>query len=261
MILYPICSSSRGNCLYISGKRGGILVDAGFGVRNLFTYLKNAQISPIGIKSIFITHEHIDHTLGLYSITKNLCVSIFSSKETLKCLVSKGRIHPSSKLYEIDSKKVCVCGLEIGAFKTPHDCARSLGFCIFDGQKKLSICTDAGHITDEMKQNLKDSTLVFLESNYDRQMLLNSHYPYYIKKRIESKLGHLSNDDATEFIKYLIDHNVKKFILGHLSQNNNTPEVAFQTATSRLLKSKLKINQDYSLNIAPVRNPDKIYEV
>ena len=79
-----------------------------------------------------------------------------------------------------------------------------------------------------MKQNLKGSTLVFLESNYDRQMLLNSHYPYYIKKRIESKLGHLSNDDATEFIKYLIDHNVKKFILGHLSQNNNTPEVAFQ---------------------------------
>ena len=261
MIFYPICSSSKGNCSYISGSRGGILVDAGFGVRNLYTYLKNAKISPTNIKSIFITHEHIDHTLGLYSITKNHSVSVFSSKETLQFLVSKGRIHQGSKLYEIDSKKVCVCGLEISAFKTPHDCAKSFGFCIHDGQKKLSICTDVGHITDEIKQNLKNSNLVFLESNYDQKMLLQSQYPYYIKKRIQSNWGHLSNDDATEFIKYLIDHNVKKFVLGHLSQNNNTPEIAFQTTISHLLKSKLKINQDYFLSVAPVRNPDKIYEV
>ncbi len=263
MIIYPLCSSSKGNCTYISNNNSGLLIDAGFGIRNLYKYLNDANFSKDNIKAIFITHEHIDHISGLYSITKNLSIPVFASKGTIKSLLNKNKIYNESILHEITPKEpIHIDNFEISAFPTPHDCAESLGFCIFNNNRKFSICTDIGYATPTIKEKLIGSDLILLESNYDFNLLQISPYPHLLKKRITSNLGHLSNDDASELIKYLIDNGANNFILGHLSQTNNTPDLALQTIVSYLAQQNLHINKDYLLNVAPIRNNNSIiYEV
>lgn len=262
MIIYPICSSSKGNCTYISDENTSLLIDAGFGIRNLYKYLNGANFSIKNIKAVFITHEHTDHISGLYSITKDLRVPIFASKGTINYLSNRSKVCPEAKLYEIiEQKSVYIDNFEVTAFSTPHDCAESLGFCIQNNNKKFSICTDIGHVTPVLKENLTGSDLILLESNYDRNLLQISPYPYYLKKRITSNLGHLSNDSAAKLIKYLIHNGVNNFLLGHLSQMNNTPDLALQTTISHLMEHNIKINNDYLLNVALVRNNNLIYKV
>ncbi len=263
MVIYPLCSSSKGNCTYISNNNSGLLIDAGFGIRNLYKYLNNANFSKDNIKAIFITHEHIDHISGLYSITKNLSIPIFASQGTTKSLINKSKIYDKSIIYEINPQKpVYIDDFEISAFTTPHDCAESLGFCIYNNNKKFSICTDIGYATPIIKKKLVDSDLILLESNYDFNLLQISPYPHLLKKRIASNLGHLSNDDAAELIKHLIHNGANNFILGHLSQTNNTPDLALQTVVSYLAQRNLQINKDYLLSVAPMRNNNSIiYEV
>lgn len=263
MIIYPICSSSKGNCTYVCSEDTALLIDAGFGIRNLYKYLSNANFSNKNIKAIFITHEHTDHISGLCSIVKNLCIPIFASKGTINYLLNKNKICPEAELHEITPHKPIYIGdFEVSAFLTPHDSAESLGFCIQNNNKKFSICTDIGHITSIIKEKLIDSDFILLESNYDCNLLQISPYPHYLKKRIMSNLGHLSNDDTAKFIEYLIYNGVNRFLLGHLSQMNNTPDLALQTVISYLIEQKLKINKDYLLNVAPVRNNNYIlYEV
>ena len=263
MIIYPICSSSKGNCTCVCNENTALLIDAGFGIRNLYKYLSNANFSNKNIKAIFVTHEHTDHISGLCSIVKNLCIPIFASKGTINYLLDKNKICPESELYEITPHKpIYIDDFDINAFSTPHDSAESLGFCIQNNNKKFSICTDIGHVTSIIKEKLIDSNFILLESNYDYNLLQISPYPNHLKRRIISKLGHLSNDDAAKLIEYLIHNGVNRFLLGHLSQINNAPDLALQTVISYLIDKKLKINKDYLLNVAPVRNKNSIlYEV
>lgn len=189
------------------------------------------------IKAIFITHEHTDHVSGLRSITKDLSIPIFASKGTIRYLLNKNKIYPKTNLYEIvPQQSVHINDFKISAFPTPHDSSESLGFCICNNNKKFSICTDIGYVTPTIKKELIDSDLILLESNYDCNLLQISPYPHNIKKRIMSNLGHLSNDNAAKFIKYLIDNGVNNFLLGHLSQINNTPDLALQTIVSYLVQ-------------------------
>lgn len=263
MIIYPICSSSKGNCTYVCNRNTGLLIDAGFGIRNLNKYLNDANFSKKDIKAIFITHEHIDHISGLQSIIRNLSIPVFASKGTINSLLDKNKIFDKTMLYEINTQKsVYIDDFEISAFPTPHDCAESLGFCIYNNNKKFSICTDIGYATPIIRQKLIGSNLILLESNYDCNLLQISPYPHHLKKRITSNLGHLSNDEAAQLIRYLITNGVNNFILGHLSQMNNTPDLALQTTISYLIQHNLKINKDYYLNVAPIRNNSvTIYEV
>ncbi len=261
MIIYPLCSSSKGNCTYIGNDKEAILIDAGFGIKNTFKSLELAGISKNNIKAIFITHEHSDHISGLYSLTKVLSIPVYSSKDTLQALLLKNCIYPGTKLYEINLKKAIVANMEISAFHTPHDSAYSLGFSFFDGLKTFSICTDLGYVSNDIKNHLKSSDFILLESNYDYNMLQAGNYPYAIKQRIQSKHGHLSNDETAYFVEYLIKNGVKKFLLGHLSQKNNLPQLAMQTVISHLLKNNIKYQKDYFLNIAPVRNTGILYRL
>lgn len=262
MVIYPICSSSKGNCTYVSDKNTGLLIDAGFGIRNLCKYLSSANFSHKNIKAIFITHEHTDHISGLCSIIKNLRIPIFASRGTNSALLNKNKVYSEVELHEIiENEPVCIDNFEISAFPTPHDCTQSLGFCICNNNKKFSICTDIGHATPIVKEKLIGSDLILLESNYDCNLIQISPYPYPLKKRIMSNLGHLSNDSAAKLIKYLINSGVNNFLLGHLSQINNTPDLALQTTISYLIKHNAKINYDYLLNVAPVQNDNLIYEV
>lgn len=260
--VYPLCSSSKGNCTYIGDKDSGILIDAGVGPRNFTSLLRLLDIVPSAVKAIFITHEHSDHISGLKKITSMINVPVFGTRETLEQLILKDAVSEECNLYEIMKRKKAVCNFEIGAFETSHDSVHSVGYTInTNDNKKISVCTDLGYVSERVNKNLLGSDIVLLESNYDEFMLFNGIYPEYLKRRIHGEQGHLSNDLASVEIKKLIDNGTKRFILGHLSEENNRPDVALRHTVNYLTQYGMVVDSDYKITVAPKKSIGKIIEV
>ncbi len=246
--IYPLFSSSKGNCTYIGSKEQGILVDDGVSYSRLCGALELNGLSPDCIKGIFITHEHSDHVKGLSVLTKKKRIPVYAQAHTLQALLDTGCIHGSC--YEM---KGCVeiCGMRIRCFSTMHDTSESCGYTVeFEDGKKCAVCTDLGKVTETVEENLIGADAVLLEANYDIEMLRNGPYPYYLKTRIFSSDGHLSNDDSGKFAAKLVKNGTTRIILGHLSQENNTPELASETVMRHL--TDFRRNIDYMLSVAPV---------
>ena len=251
--IYPLFSSSKGNAAFIGNSSGGILIDAGVTYKRLCEGLENCGLSIDAVKAIFITHEHSDHIKGLPVLTKRKNIPVFAQKGTLNYLFNCDYIN--SEGFEI-SEKVTVCDMEIACFDTPHDSLQSCGYKIAMGDGKICCtCTDLGYMPDEVFKMLSGSDLVLLESNYDDKMLLNGPYPYYLKSRIRSQSGHLSNKDCAENVRKLIELGTSRIILGHLSQENNTPKTA-ENAVLKMLDG-FERNRDYLLEVAPVETQGK----
>lgn len=254
MKIYSLCSSSSGNCTYIEENGDGVLIDAGFGIRNTCRFFKEAGIDENNVRAIFITHEHTDHICGLKSLCKRWDVPVYGSRATLEKLLEKDAVGAYTKLYEINLKIAEIGSLAVSAFHTPHDSADSLGFIVSNGKVNAGICTDLGYMPAEISKTLESCNFVLLESNYDQAMLQAGNYPFQLKERIASKYGHLSNDDCAKQLKNLIQKGVERFLLGHLSIHNNFPELAYQNAVSYLSSFGIDIDKDYLLEVAPVRN-------
>lgn len=150
--------------------------------------------------------------------------------------------------------------LQLHPFSIPHDAADPCGFNIKNGNNKISIATDLGHITPEIINNLKDSSFVLLEANYDPEILKFSRYPYYLKQRISGINGHLSNIDAGNLLSKLIGVNLNSIMLGHLSKENNFPELAYKTVVDELINNKCDISK-LDINVATRIKPSKIIKI
>ncbi len=249
--LYPLFSSSKGNCTYVGSKESGILIDCGVSFRRLCMAFEINGLSLNAVKGVFITHEHGDHTSGLKMLTKKTGVPVFAQSYTLDLLCSGDYINPRS-YYEEIKLSITAGDMEIECFSTPHDTKESCGYKItFRDGKTCAVCTDLGHVTETVEKKLLGTDAVLLESNYDIEMLRNGSYPYYLKTRIFSRNGHLSNSDCTKFAAKLVRNGTTRLVLGHLSQENNTPAIAEETAESGL--GEFKRNSDYILSIAPVQ--------
>ncbi|MGI5896971.1 MAG: MBL fold metallo-hydrolase [Oscillospiraceae bacterium] len=251
--LLPLASSSKGNSTYVGTESAGILIDAGIGPRIFQGALGLGGIEDIrNIRAIFITHEHSDHIKGLLKLTERLDVPVYGSRETLVELIEKDAVCPHTKLYEINRKTVEAAGMEIRAFTTSHDSVHSLGYRITtpDG-KQLAVCTDLGVVTPEVHSALTGCQLVMLESNYDREMLRNGGYPAYLKRRIASERGHLCNTDCAAELVALAQSGTEHFVLGHLSEENNRPEVAAETSLAALTGAGFHLERDFTLLTAP----------
>lgn len=260
--VYSICSSSKGNATFIGSKESGILVDAGVGIRIFTKYLAEHDISENALKAIFITHEHSDHTKGLINILKKWRIPVYGSIETLEELIAKQLVPANADLNEIKSRSVCIDDIEASAFCTPHDSANSLGFKLkLPKNKTMCVCTDLGCMPDSVYQNLKGCSFVLLESNYDEAMLTYGDYPYMLKHRILGENGHLSNKLCGETLKRLLADGTENFLLGHLSENNNRPKLAYDEAIHSLSEIGACINHDYILSVAPVRSTGQIIAV
>ncbi len=247
--IYPLFSSSSGNCTYIGNGKSGILIDAGVSCKRICDSLEANGLEAGGISGIFITHTHSDHVSGLKVLAKRLGIPIYAQRKNLSLLMENDLVPENAQLHELDSGET-ICGdFSLTHFETPHDTPASCGYRIIcpDG-KKLCICTDLGCVTQAIWDNLKGSDLVLIESNYDPYMLAHGPYPYPLQKRIASDHGHLSNSDCADTVHKLLQFSTQKFILGHLSQHNNTPVTAENTVVGTL--SDARRNRDYLLFVA-----------
>lgn len=249
--IYPLFSSSKGNATYIGNEKYGFLIDCGVSCKRICESLKDINVSPSSVKGIFVTHEHSDHINGIRVFSKTFCTPILSSSAILSHLENHELVSSNSKLINIENKRVSFLDYEVTPFQTPHDSIQSFGYNIkTPDNKKICTCTDLGEVTETVHQNLVGSDLVLFESNYDEYMLKNGSYPYMLKKRISSNRGHLSNIDSAREIEKLLKSGTEKIILGHLSQENNTPSKAKETMANEL--TDFTIDKDYLLTVAPV---------
>lgn len=248
-------SSSSGNSTFISSASTSILVDAGVSAKRMVKALTDREIDPKTIGGIFITHEHIDHVNAVRILATNNGIPVYATEGTLEALEESGVLNGKFPVNVMPEEGVAVGDLFIKSFKTPHDSRESCGYTVTlpDGQK-AAIATDIGHMTEEIMQNLKGSGLVMLESNHDEGMLRNGPYPYYLKRRILSDVGHLSNNACAEAVTELLKSGTVRFFLGHLSRDNNFPALAYETSTSALKTIGAVEGRDFFLEVNKIEN-------
>ena len=250
MILFaPLCSGSSGNCTYIGTKTEGILVDAGASAKSILTALGEVGVEPGAVKAILVTHDHSDHIKGLRVLTKRLRVPVCSTVETLEGIIDTGNLTPGTEVLELSSQME-LAGMEVVPFDTPHDVAHSVGFRIQAGERAIGYATDLGAVTPEIWQGLSGADLVLIESNYEPRLLAISSYPYYLRRRIASDHGHLSNPDCADTVRRLAQTGTARFVLAHLSRENNTPDLAACAARGALAEAGMEEGRDYLLTVA-----------
>lgn len=247
-------SGSSGNSIYIGNNGGGILVDIGVSAKKCEYALNGVGVSPDSIKAVFVTHEHHDHISGVRVFAARHKIPVFASPETLEEMRFTGIVNNTVSSYEI-TNVLDFNGIIAETFQNSHDSVCCIGykFTMPDG-RTISVCTDTGYITDDAKKVLAGTDLIFLESNHEISMLENGAYPYHLKKRILSSRGHLSNFAASEFAKELLKSGTTRFVLSHLSRENNVPEIARQTTVSALSEVGAKENNDYRLCVSKSEN-------
>ena len=249
---FTIASGSSGNSSFVGASGKGILVDFGISCRGVTTALKERGIDPDSLSGILITHEHIDHVRGLAVFLSHHNVPLYASAPVLRFLTANGLVPFNAVLNEIDEHGELIGGMMVKPFRTSHDSVGSLGFSITTpDEHRISVCTDTGYLTDGVLEHLPGSEIVLIEANYDNGMLDFGPYPYHLKRRIKGPQGHLSNTDCAVFLPELIRSGTKHIVLGHLSKENNTPDVALQTCISELSLSGFKEGKDYTIFAAP----------
>ena len=249
--LYPLFSSSKGNSSFIGTEKGGILIDCGVSFRRLCTALEVNHIPLSAVQGVFITHEHSDHIAGLAMLTKKTGMPVYGQKRTLQRLCDGNKIAVNSPVIDMTGKTISCGGSEVSCFNTPHDAIQSCGYRIHTSDDKYcAVCTDLGHVTPEVSQALDGCRLVLLEANYDENMLRTGGYPLYLKERILSDIGHLSNDMCAAEARSLVSRGTTHLLLGHLSQDNNRPQLADSTVERGL--SGFVRGRDYIMGVAPV---------
>lgn len=255
-------SGSSGNCIYVGTKRTNILIDAGLSGKSIIGALDEVGVNPGELSGILVTHEHDDHIRGVGILSRRFNIPIYANNNTWTAMRNKiGAVKDENIRYLNVDEPFEIGDIGINPFKTPHDAAESVGFSFQNGGKKVSLATDIGHVNDYIIRNIEGSDIVLLESNHDVEMLKFGPYPYLLKRRILSDIGHLSNDDAGTAILKLIKDRFMTVILGHLSKQNNYPELAYRTVITTLEENGVNIGKDVDIHMANRSSVSNFYEL
>ena len=243
-----LASSSSGNATLFSNGRTHILLDAGIPIRAIASALALFSLSVYDLTAVVVTHEHGDHTAALPFLPQH--IPVYASFGTAAHL--PGSPHPVApgNAFEIN-------GVALTPFSTPHDTPDSTGYIVQDGAYRMALATDMGHMPDDVLVLLAEVPVLFLESNYDQGMLMLGKYPVYLKRRIAGSLGHLSNDACAEAAVTCVNGRLRSLVLMHLSKENNTPALAYDTTCKRLEQDGIVVGRDMQLLVAPRSEPCK----
>lgn len=230
--LINLVSGSSGNSSVLSSDNGSLLIDTGFSYNEFLMYCDDYGINPKSIKGILVTHDHADHIKGVENISECLGVPVYAHNKVLDVIAKRrGARCEYNESFENGFE---LFGLKINPFRLPHDAKFTAGYRITDGVTTVAMATDLGQMTDGVFANLSGADIVYLESNHDTRMLNMGSYPEFLKRRIMGMRGHLSNDVTADTVVKLCKTGTKKVMLAHLSEQNNTPELAFHTTRCAL---------------------------
>lgn len=239
MRLCSIASGSSGNCIYVGTETTHLLIDTGVSAKRIEEGLCSIGVEPDELSGILITHEHSDHVQGLRVFTKKHPVSVYATERTLDS-VRLERTAAGTKEDYIETveygKAFPIGDVTVHPFEISHDAARPVSYAFCCAGQKIGVATDLGKYDDTTVECLKGAEILYLEANHDLNMLMVGSYPYVLKQRVSGERGHLSNDAAAELIVKLLHKGLRYVILGHLSKENNYPELAYETVYQEVKK-------------------------
>ncbi|MBW2471925.1 MAG: MBL fold metallo-hydrolase [Deltaproteobacteria bacterium] len=234
-----LASGSKGNSIYISDGSTAILIDAGLSARELKHRIKSRGLNPGDLNAILVTHEHSDHIQAVSVLSRQLKLPVYLSRNIEKKVSRRNRLYEirafnSGSTFRIDN-------LAVQPFAVSHDATDPVGFTIGQNGSRIGVATDLGTVTAHVKENLKHCQLLILEANHDPHMLTNGPYPWYLKRRIQSSSGHLSNEQSKYLLMELQHEGLEHVILAHLSQTNNAPQKVLTEVSAALTRSKPRL--------------------
>jgi phosphoribosyl 1,2-cyclic phosphodiesterase len=221
-----LASGSKGNSIFIETQYSRILVDVGLSANKISQRLKKIDVEPGSITSIVITHAHSDHVRGVGQFAFKYDIPIYGHPETLDAITHRLKTNPNIVPW---TREFQIKDASFTPFRLSHDCEPTHGFLIRERFDSLAICVDLGVATDNVRQALKSADTLILESNHDLNMLMTGRYSWPLKERIASRIGHLSNREAGLLLKQVVGARHRRIILGHLSEENNTAEIVWET--------------------------------
>ena len=242
MRVVALASGSTGNSTLLQWEGGSLLIDAGISARRVRTMLRAEGTELSDLAAIFITHDHSDHISGLQVLLRQCACPVFALRGTADRLRMLLREH-AERFRAAPPEGICLPNAHVTPIPTMHDASESCGWRVDAPDGAFGLCTDLGAVTDEVVEGLCGVDLALIESNHDVNMLLRGPYPPYLKRRIRSEFGHLSNDDAADLAVTLCANGTRSLILGHISRHNNTPAKAMETVSAALREALPEVLQ------------------
>ena len=265
MQLMSIASGSSGNCIYVGNDRTHVLIDAGISKKRIENGLNGIGLKGEELDAIFITHEHADHIQGLGVMARKYGIPMYGTAGTIKAILAAGKIgkvdetlfHPIVADEDFKIGDMAVHPLNIS-----HDAAEPVAYVVKSGDKSAAVVTDLGNYNEYLVENLQNMDMLLLEANHDVKMLEVGVYPYPLKQRILSDRGHLSNECSGQFLCRLLHDKVKKIFLGHLSKENNYPQLAYETVRMEVTMGNTPYKgSDFPIEIANRDCPSELVVV
>ncbi len=268
-------SGSSGNCYYLGTELEGILIDAGIGARTIKKNLREIGLELENIKGILVTHDHADHIKFVPSLGNKYFIPIYTTETIYEGINRNKCIHeglsPANVRYISKEKPFHLAGFRITAFPIPHDATESVGYFIESPLGNFCFLTDMGCITPKAESYIDHTSYLVLEANYDLEMLKMGSYPAYLKKRIASDTGHMSNQDTIDYLARTLSARLNAggacavplihVWLCHLSRENNHPQLLEKDLELGLRKNNLEIGRDIGVTVLKRTTPSNLYEI
>ncbi len=239
----PVASSSKGNCTYIASDSTKILIDCGLSAKKATEVLNSHNIDISEVSAIFITHEHSDHINGIGVLARKYKIPIYATPKTWDSIIESGKLGKIDErlINNVYKEEKCIIDdIVVSAFGISHDAVDPVGYNVYLNDKKVTVCTDFGVVTDGLKEKLSNSNILLIESNHDIRMVETGSYPFPLKKRILGHRGHISNVSCAELLLSLDTEKIEHIFLGHLSEENNKPLLALDTVKNILRTNSFK---------------------
>jgi phosphoribosyl 1,2-cyclic phosphodiesterase len=247
-----LASGSNGNCYYIGNQHGAVLIDVGISTRQLMQRFSSAGLTPAKVKAIFVSHEHSDHSRGVQVLSKRLAIPVYMTSRTYYAMPRPHR--PDYVQFFNPGEMVNTGSFVVHTLLKNHDAAEPCSFRIEYNGKSVGVFTDIGEPCSNVREAVHNCHALFMESNYDEEMLLKGSYPWFLKNRVASAQGHLSNIQALELIEHYGNPELECIFLSHISKENNTPDLAlsvFQKLRDQMVikpTSRFAATEVYMLN-------------